>query len=81
MALATGTFAFAVTVAWWAATLGGLSYWFWERFVPRGSDDTTLAELIGLGSSRSADVVLQSAIGVLALLTLTFAMRVAVSTA
>lgn len=77
---ATATFAFAVAVAWWAATLGGLSYWFWERFIPRGPDNTSLAELIGLGSTRTADVLLQTAIGVVALLTLPVAMRIAAAT-
>jgi signal transduction histidine kinase len=76
LALVTGALAFAAAVAWWATTLGGLSYWFWEQFIPRGPDNTSLAELIGLGSTRMADVVLQTVIGLVALLTLPFAMRV-----
>jgi signal transduction histidine kinase len=78
--IVTATFAFAVAVAWWAATLGGLSYWFWERFIPRGTDDTSLAELIGLGSTRSADVALQTVIGLFALVTLPLAVRLAAAT-
>jgi signal transduction histidine kinase len=78
--LVTATFAFAVAVAWWAATLGGLSYWFWERFIPRSPDNTSLAQLIGLGDTRTADVVLQTSIGIVALLTLPVAMRVAAAT-
>ncbi len=78
--LVTATFAFAVAVAWWAATLGGLSYWFWERFIPRGPDNTSLAQLIGLGETRSADILLQTAIGIFALVTLPAAMRVAAAT-
>ncbi|WP_188111392.1 sensor histidine kinase [Nocardioides antri] len=80
VALLTAAFASAVTVAWWAASLGGLTYWFWERFIPRGPDGTSLAQLIGLGSSRSADILLQTTIGVLALLTLPVAVRFAAAT-
>ena len=36
----TGTFVFVVTLAWWAAAANGLTYWFWERFLPRGDDDS-----------------------------------------
>ena len=32
--LVTGTFAFALTLAWWAAAAGGLTYWFWQRGSP-----------------------------------------------
>ncbi|MDZ5621917.1 sensor domain-containing protein [Nocardioides sp. HM23] len=76
----TGAFAFAVTLAWWATTLGGLSYWFWEQFVPRGPDNRSLADMIGLGESRSADVTLQTAVGLVALVTLPFAVRMAAAT-
>ncbi len=78
--LVTATFAFAVAVVWWAATLGGLTYWFWERFIPRGPDNTSLADLIGLGATRSADVLLQTGIGIFALLTLPVALRAAAAT-
>ena len=78
--LVTATFAFAVAVTWWAATLGGLSYWFWERFIPRSPDNTSLAQLIGFGDTRSADVLLQTAIGIFALVTLPVAMRAAAAT-
>ncbi|MBM0124755.1 sensor histidine kinase [Pimelobacter simplex] len=74
----TATVAFSVAIIWWASVLGGLSYWFWERFVPRdGTDAQSLADLVGLGESRAADVGLVTAIGVLALVTLPFAMRFA----
>ena len=58
----------------------GLSYWFWERFIPRSPDNTSVAQLIGLGDSRSADVLLQTAIGLFALVTLPGAMRAAAAT-
>lgn len=74
----TATVAFAVAITWWATVLGGLSYWFWERFVPRdGSGAQSLADLIGLGDSRAADVGLITAVGIVALVTLPFAMRFA----
>ncbi len=28
--------AFVLPIVWWAATLGGLTYWFWGGFIPRG---------------------------------------------
>lgn len=40
----TATFYVALSV--WAAALGGLTQWFWMRFLPQ--DNTTLAGLIGL---------------------------------
>ncbi|ALO65597.1 hypothetical protein AS189_02695 [Arthrobacter alpinus] len=42
--LRTATFCVAITVL--AATLGGLTQWFWMRFLPEGN--TSLAQLIGL---------------------------------
>jgi signal transduction histidine kinase len=75
--LVTGTFAFAVALVWWAATLTGLTYWFWQIWIPERPDDEGLAELIGLGSGRTAESLLNLAIGVLMLLTLPFAMRLA----
>src|SRR4051794_33701932 len=51
--LVTGTVAFALTLAWWAAAAGGLSYWFWQRFIPYDPhNNTTLAELLGFGEGR-----------------------------
>lgn len=74
----TGTFAFAVVLVWWTTVLTGASYWFWERFVPRDdSDAQSLADLIGLGDSRAADIGLIFGIGVVALLTLPLAVRCA----
>jgi hypothetical protein len=70
----TSLIAFVVTTAWWAAAAGGLSYWFWERWVPEG-DDTTLGELIGLGEGRDPEIWLNLGIGVLMLLTLPLVVR------
>jgi hypothetical protein len=67
--IATATF--AVTVAWWAAALGGVTYGLWSWALPRpdGPDNTTLAELLGY-DGRTADILLTTGIGVAALLTL-----------
>lgn len=75
--LLTGTIASVIALAWWSAVGTGASYWFWERFLPRDGDDQGLADLIGLGDSRAADVGLITAIGVVALLTLPLAVRLA----
>lgn len=75
--LLTATVAFAIAVVWWAAVLTGASYWFWERFVPRGEDPSGLGELLGLGDGRVADIGANTAVGVIALLTLPFAVRLA----
>jgi len=73
----TGTVAFAVAVTWWSTVLGGMTYWLWSWWLPRGDDDAGLAELIGLGDSRRADIGLISVIGFAALVTLPFALRFA----
>lgn len=70
----TGVVAFVVTIAWWSAALGGLSYWFWERWIPDG-DGTTLAELIGLGEGRDPEIWLNLVLGVVALLALPLVVR------
>lgn len=70
----TGLVAFVVTIAWWSAALGGLTYWFWERWVPEG-DGTTLAELIGVGEGRQDEIWLNLGIGAVALLMLPLVVR------
>lgn len=62
---------FVVTVTWYATALGGLTSWIWTRWLPEntaGDSQQSLAELLGYGPG--ADVWVQTAIGVLALLTL-----------
>ncbi|MEV8146023.1 sensor histidine kinase [Specibacter sp. NPDC078709] len=71
--LRTATFCIAISV--WAAALGGLTQWFWMRFLPQ--DNTTLAELIGLDtylrvSPETAESWFGLAYGVLLLLLLPF---------
>jgi hypothetical protein len=71
----TGIIAFVVTVTWWAIALGGLTYWFWEQWLPNNDEDHTLAELIGLGDARSTEIWLNLAIGVVALVLLPLVVR------
>ena len=76
--LITGTAAFSLALAWWAAAAGGLTYWFWERWIPYDPDEnTTLAELLGFGEGRHPEIVLNLVIGAFALLTLPLVMRFA----
>ncbi|MCR6032275.1 sensor histidine kinase [Nocardioides sp. zg-579] len=73
--LVTGSLAFLVTVVWWAAIGSGATYWFWQIWLPDGEDDGGLAELLGLGSGAVAESLLNAALGVVALLTLPWAVR------
>lgn len=77
LGFATGIATFAIAVAWWAGTLGGLTYWYWERFINFGpeSQNTTAAELIGLGSGRQPEIWLNLTAGVIGLLLLPVVMR------
>jgi signal transduction histidine kinase len=71
----TGTVAFAVVVAWWAGALGGLSYWFWQRYIPESSDEHGLAWALNLGDTRTAESWVNLAAGGILLVTLPFAVR------
>ena len=73
--LVTGTVAFAVTLAWWAATAAGLTYWFWQQWIPQDPDSHELAYYLGFGDGRMAASLVQLALGVVALLTLPWAVR------
>jgi signal transduction histidine kinase len=72
--LVTGTLAFAVTLGWWVATATGLTYWFWQHWIPEG-DESGLASLIGLGEGRTTESLLNLGLGVVLLLTLPYAVR------
>lgn len=69
----TSTVAFTLVVAWWGAVGTGLTYWFWQRWLPE--DDVTLAELIGLGEGRQAESLLYLTFGLAALVTLPWVVR------
>ncbi len=69
----TGIIAFVFTVTWWAGALGGLTYWFWQQWLP--NDDVTLVELMGLGQGQRAESLLYLAFGFAFLFTLPFVLR------
>lgn len=69
------TASFSIAVTWLATAFGGLTQWFWGRFLP--ADNMPLAELIGLDrllglSPAAAEGWLGLAYGVVFLLTLPF---------
>ncbi|CAN5664738.1 sensor histidine kinase [soil metagenome] len=66
---------FCVVVSWWASAVGGTLTVAWDWSIPRGPDNTSLAQLIGLGDSTFARIGLQTAIGLLCLLTLPLVVR------
>jgi signal transduction histidine kinase len=76
--LVTGTVAFTLAITWWAAAAGGLSYWFWQRYIPYDPDDNvTIAHEIGFGDGRDAESLLMLIVGAVALLTLPLVVRFA----
>lgn len=77
VSIVTGTLAWAIAVVWWGCAIGGTTYGIWEQAVPRGTDPVTLASLLGFGDSERTDVLVISAIGVFAMLTLPVALRIA----
>jgi signal transduction histidine kinase len=64
------TIAFSFTLAWWAATIGGLTFPLWDWSIPRGPDNTDLPELLGLGDATSTRTVFYLTVGLLFALTL-----------
>lgn len=65
---ATATIVWCVAITWYAAALAGLTYWFWAQFLPDRSGG--LAELLGFGAGSLPDIVINTAVGLLALATL-----------
>lgn len=59
---------FVVVLTWWAGVLGGLTYWFWSRYLPE-DDAGGLAFLLGF-EQPWAETVLMTGSGLLLLLTL-----------
>ena len=71
----TATFGFVVAVTWWAGALGGTTYWFWQRFIPREGNDRGLAYFLGLGNSRAAESLVELVLGLVLLVTLPWVLR------
>lgn len=66
---------FVVTVTWWAVALGGITAPLWLWSIPRGEDNQSLPELIGLGDSYRIDLTFNIAAGVVFAITLPFILR------
>lgn len=66
---------FTVVVSWWAVAVAGTLTVAWDWAIPRGPDNMSLAQLVGLGDSAFARIAFQTAIGVVCLLTLPFIVR------
>jgi signal transduction histidine kinase len=66
-----------ITVTWVATALGGLSYWFWQRFIPVTEEQSNLSHwLFGAAvGDRGAEIVVQLVLGVILLATLPFITR------
>lgn len=73
--LVTATLAWSISVTWYAAVLGGLTYWLWQGALP--PNDGSLADLLGLGEGRLPETLLNTGFGVFALLTLPWVLRAA----
>lgn len=74
---------FSVAITWLATVLGGLTQWFWGRYLP--ADNVPLAEFIGLDralglSPAAAEAWLGLGYGVVALLLLPFITHLLAST-
>jgi signal transduction histidine kinase len=57
---------FSIAVTWLAAGPGGLTYWFWSRFLPDTREG--LPQLLGIGG-RFTDIALNTFLGAIFLLT------------
>lgn len=68
-------FTFCVVVTWWATAVGGTLTVLWDWSIPRGPDNHSLAELIGLGDGTFARIGFQTAVGLIGLVTLPFVVR------
>ena len=66
---------FCVVISWWAVAIGGTLTVAWDWSIPRGPDNQSLAQLIGLGDSDFARIGFQTAVGLLCLVTLPAVVR------
>jgi signal transduction histidine kinase len=66
------TFTFSVAVSWVAGGLGGVTYWFWSRWLP--DDSEGLPNLLGF-PGRFADITFNTVLGMILLLTTPMVLR------
>lgn len=70
----TGLTAFVVVVSWWATALGGVTYWFWQQWLP--DDNVGLVQLVGFGDSTLLESLLNLLAGLFFAVTLPAVTRV-----
>src|SRR4029079_15986861 len=51
-----------------AGAFGGITYWFWQRWLPVDGGTETLASMIGLGVGREPEIWLNLGLGLAGLL-------------
>jgi signal transduction histidine kinase len=61
---------FCIVISWWAVAIAGTLTVAWDWAIPRGPDNTSLAQLIGLGDSAIARIGFQTAVGLVCLIAL-----------
>lgn len=66
---------FCLVISWWAIAVAGTLTIAWDWAIPRGPDNQSLAQLLGLGESALARIGIQTAIGLLFLVTLPLIVR------
>ena len=66
------TFSFSVAVSWVVSGPGGLTYWFWSRWLPE--DNQGLPDLLGF-PGRFADITFNTVLGVIVLVTTPLVLR------
>jgi signal transduction histidine kinase len=75
--------AFTLTITWWSAAIGGLTYGLWQWSLPNDPsnpggvviDNEPLSEVLGFGTSTSAEITVNAVIGLFFLLTLPLVVR------
>jgi signal transduction histidine kinase len=75
LVLPVAIFTFVVVFTWWVLTLAGLTYFLYDWAIPRGPNDQDLNELLGFADTSANRIILNTAIGVVALLTLPLLVR------
>ena len=66
------TFSFSLAVSWAVSGPGGLTYWFWSRWLP--DDNQGLPYLLGF-PGRLADVTFNTVLGAIMLVTTPLVLR------
>jgi hypothetical protein len=72
-AFVPATVAFVLAVVWWAGGIGGALFFAWGWSLPR--EHQGLAYLLGFGDTYQADLMLETAVGVLFLVTVPMVVR------